>query len=149
MRRECRKRFPRFPRFQRKPLVSDPDMYDDTCFTHVPWCMSGSPTLDGRENVPGIPGTCVTHNFTYLARGPWWGLTLFTEAVGRYIHVQNGTGPVCEVQVKGKGKDPTHLIACDHNAMTRVAQLIDNKTPSLTRNPFRKLASDCYYPAVF
>ena len=24
----------------------------------------------GGENVPGIPGTCTTHNFTYLARGP-------------------------------------------------------------------------------
>ena len=25
----------------------------------------------GEENVPGIPGACVTRNFTYLARGPW------------------------------------------------------------------------------
>ena len=24
-----------------------------------------------RQNVPGIPGACATHNFTYLVRGPW------------------------------------------------------------------------------
>ena len=38
--------------------------------THVPWCMSGSLTRGGGENVPGIPGACATCNFTYLARGP-------------------------------------------------------------------------------
>ena len=56
--------------FQRKPLVSDPGMHHGTCVPHVPWCMSGSLTLGGGENVPGIPGTCATRNFTYLARGP-------------------------------------------------------------------------------
>ena len=31
-----------FPaRRQRKLLVSDPGMHHHTCFTHVPWCMSG------------------------------------------------------------------------------------------------------------
>ena len=58
MRRECRGRFPRY-RLQRKPLV-----------THLPWCMSGSLTQDGGENVPGISGACATRNFTYLVRGP-------------------------------------------------------------------------------
>ena len=58
-------------RFHRKPLVSDPDMHHGTCATHVPWCMSGSLTRDGGENVPGIPGACATRNLTYLARGPW------------------------------------------------------------------------------
>ena len=49
-----------FPRvwLQRKPLVSDPGMHHGTCVTHVPWCMSGSLTRDGGENVPGIPGAC-------------------------------------------------------------------------------------------
>ena len=53
----------RFPhhRLQRKPPVSDPDM---------PWCMSGSQTRDGWENIPSFPGACTTHNFTFLARGP-------------------------------------------------------------------------------
>ena len=69
MRRECRERFPR-QRHQRKPLVSNPGMHHGTCVTHVPWCMSGSLTSGGGENVPGIPGTCATRNFTYLARGP-------------------------------------------------------------------------------
>ena len=47
-------------RFRRKPLVSDPGMYHGTCVTHVPWCMSGSLTCGGGENVPGIPGACAT-----------------------------------------------------------------------------------------
>ena len=57
-------------RFQRKPLVSDPGMHHGTCVTHVPWCMSGSLTRCGGENVPGIPGACATRTFTHLARGP-------------------------------------------------------------------------------
>ena len=77
MRRKCRERF---PRIQRKPLVSEPGMHHGTCFTHVPWCMSGLLTRGGRENDLGIPGACATCNFTYLARGlwcapslSWWG----------------------------------------------------------------------------
>ena len=70
MRRERRERFPCHRR-QGKPLISDPDMHHHTCVTHVPWCMSGSLTRGGGENVPGIPGACATLNFTYLARGPW------------------------------------------------------------------------------
>ena len=58
-------------RLQRKPLLKDHGMHQGTCVTHVPWCMSGSRTRSGRENVPGIPGACTTHNFTYLVRGPW------------------------------------------------------------------------------
>ena len=57
-------------RLQRKSLVSDPGMHHGTCATHVPWCMSGSLTRGGGENVPGIPGACATWIFTYLARGP-------------------------------------------------------------------------------
>ena len=70
MRWECRERFPH-QRPQRKTLVSDPGMHHGTCVTHVPWCMSGSLTCGGGENVPGIPGACATRNFTNLARGPW------------------------------------------------------------------------------
>ena len=58
-------------RLQRKSLVSDSSMHHGTCVTHVPWCMSGSLTRVGGENVPVIPGACVTRNFTYLARGSW------------------------------------------------------------------------------
>ena len=60
MRRECRERFPRY-RFQGKP----------PCVTHVPWCMSGSLTRGGVENVPGIPGARTTRNFAYQIRDPW------------------------------------------------------------------------------
>ena len=45
MHRQCRERFPSY-RFQRKSLVS---IHHGTCVTHVPWCMSGSPTRDGGE----------------------------------------------------------------------------------------------------
>ena len=71
MRRECRESFPRHL-LQRQLLVSDPGIHHGTCITHVPWCMPGSLTRGGRENVPGIPGACATRNFTYLARGPCW-----------------------------------------------------------------------------
>ena len=70
MRRECRERFPHH-RLQRNTLVSDPVMHRGTCLTHVSWCMSGSLTRDGGENVPGNPGVCTTRSFTYLARGPF------------------------------------------------------------------------------
>ena len=66
MRRECRDRFLQH-RLQKKPQVSDPDMHHGTCVAHVPWCMSGSLTPSGGENVPG---PCATRNLTYLARGP-------------------------------------------------------------------------------
>ena len=68
MHQECRKRFPRH-RLQRKTLVSDPSMHHGTCVPHVSWCMSGSLTRCGEENVPGIPGACATCNFAHLASG--------------------------------------------------------------------------------
>ena len=55
-------------RLQRKPLISDPGMHHGTCMTHVPWCMSGSLTRGGGQDVPGIPGACAIHNFA--VRGP-------------------------------------------------------------------------------
>ena len=35
------------------------------------WCMSGSLTPGGGENVSGISGVCTTHKYTYLASGPY------------------------------------------------------------------------------
>ena len=43
-------------RLQRELLISDPGMHHGACVTHVPWCMSGSLTRSGGEDVPGIPG---------------------------------------------------------------------------------------------
>ena len=57
-------------RLQRKPLVSD----HGTCVMHVPWCMPGSLTCGGGENVPGFPGACAARNYTYLVRGPLQGM---------------------------------------------------------------------------
>ena len=61
----------------KEPLVRDPGMHHGTCFMYVPWCMLGSLTRGGRENVPGIPGACANRNFTYLVRGPWDKLQFF------------------------------------------------------------------------
>ena len=72
--RGCWERFSRY-RLQRKPLVSDPAMHHGMCATHVPWCMTGSLTRGGVENVPGIPGACTNRNITYLVRGPCFILT--------------------------------------------------------------------------
>ena len=69
MRWQCQERFPH-QILQGNLLVSDPGMHHGTCVTHVPWCMSGSPTRGVGENHQGIPGACATRNFTYLARGP-------------------------------------------------------------------------------
>ena len=82
MRRKCLERFPRH-RFQRKPLVSDPGMHHGTCVKHVPWCMSGSLTNGGGENVPGIPGACATRNFAYLVRGPFNDTIWYTASIFR------------------------------------------------------------------
>ena len=57
-------------RLQGNPRVSNPAMHHGTCVMCVSWCMSGSLTRSGRENVPGIPGACATRNFTHLLRGP-------------------------------------------------------------------------------
>ena len=51
---------------------STTDFKGNSELTHVPWCMSGSLTRAGGENVPGIPDACATRNFTYLARSLWW-----------------------------------------------------------------------------
>ena len=61
-------KFSRHP-FKRKPLISDPGMHHGKCLMHVSWCMSGSLSHGGKENVPGIPGACATRNSTYLVRG--------------------------------------------------------------------------------
>ena len=53
---------------------------------HVSWCMSGSITRSGGENVPSIPSACTIRNFTYLARGP---LTICFAV----ITVHNPLGP--------------------------------------------------------
>ena len=84
MRRECRERFPHHW-LQRKTLVSDPGMHHGTCVTHVPWCMPGSLTRGGGENVPGIPGVCATCNFKYLVRGPYHKIRLNTILFNHHL----------------------------------------------------------------
>ena len=86
MRRECGERFP-LDRLQRRPLVSGPGMHLGTCVTHVPWCLSGSLTRGGGENVPGIPGACATRNFTYLQRGPWSSLGTTGSSYLEYMNI--------------------------------------------------------------
>ena len=69
MRRECRGLC---YRLQRKPRVGDPGMHHGTCVTHVPWCMSGSPTRDFGENAPGIPGACATRDLCVMESGAYY-----------------------------------------------------------------------------
>ena len=76
------------PSTSRKPLVCDPGMHHGTCVTPVPWCMSGSLTHNGGENVPGIPGACTIRNFTYLVKGPWLLIIIIIIGSGiRSLHV--------------------------------------------------------------
>ena len=58
MRRKWRERFPRH-KLQRIPLVSYPGMHHGMWMTHVPWCMSGSLTHGGAENIPGMHSRCM------------------------------------------------------------------------------------------
>ena len=92
---------PGMPRtFSPPPRVSDPDMHNDTCVTHVSWCMPGSLTRGflwsrWRGNVPGVPGACATRNFEYLVRGPlhasktsqcrWWIYVRFDISTMSYF----------------------------------------------------------------
>ena len=95
--RECRERFPSHPR-QSKPLVNDPGMHHGTCVTNVPWCMSGSLTCSGGENVPGIPGACATRNFTYLVRGPCSALVTLCAAAHTIITLETShIGHACHL----------------------------------------------------
>ena len=45
-----------------------------------------------EENVPGIPGACATHNFTYLVRDPWVRL-LPGIPVSKSMDIPWATGP--------------------------------------------------------
>ena len=83
---------------QRKPLVSDPGMHHSMWVTHMPWCMSGSLTSGGGENVLGIPGACATHNFTYLARGPWIGASLTSAHCKNQCWITVNWNPWCHLQ---------------------------------------------------
>ena len=40
--------------------------------THVPWCMSGSLTCGGGENIPGIPGACAPAILRIWQEAPWY-----------------------------------------------------------------------------
>ena len=85
---------------QRKPLVNDPGMHRGTCVTHVRWCMSGSLTGSGGENVPGIPGACALHTFTYLARDPGHDAIIFPSVGNGHYHTHwDGTGGKLERRI--------------------------------------------------
>ena len=60
-------------------MASDPDMHHGTRVTHVQ--LEVSFEVGGGENVPGIPGVCVT----YLVRGPW-NIIVYRKY---YIYISN------------------------------------------------------------
>ena len=53
-------------------------MHYGTCVTHVPWCMSGSLTRSGRENVRSIPGDMRIPQFYVSGKKPMRTNTLNT-----------------------------------------------------------------------
>ena len=98
--REWQEPFPRY-RLQRKPLVSDAGVH------HGTWCMSGSPTRGGGENVHGSRGACATRIFMFLTRCPcfvslWFILIQwllgrlgnFTNAIFKLIDIGSNS---CEI----------------------------------------------------
>ena len=58
-------------------LTRSPWASYQTAATPAPWCMLGSLTHGGGENVPGILGAHITCNFTYLVVDPWPSLLIF------------------------------------------------------------------------
>ena len=58
-----------------------------TCITARAWStccdacrdrkLAVSSEVRGGQNVPGTPGACATHNFTYLIRGPYNGFYIY------------------------------------------------------------------------
>ena len=68
MRRKCRERFPRHRGLAIPTCITARARRTcrDACRDRK---LSVSFEVDGGENVPGIPGACATHNFTYLLRG--------------------------------------------------------------------------------
>ena len=88
MRPECRESFFHL-RLQGKPLVSDPGMHYSTCIIHVPWCMSGSLTRGGGENVRDIPGACISAHEVCFA--VWIGRSSFP-----YLNPTDGVAGHCD-----------------------------------------------------
>ena len=63
--------------FSPPPRVSDTDMHQSACVTHVPWCMPRSLTssfllrsVDGKT-CPTFPGHAHPAILPYLVKGPW------------------------------------------------------------------------------
>ena len=81
--------FPRH-RLQRKPLVSNPGMHHGTCVTHVSWCMSGSLTRGGGENVPGIPGACALATLRIWQEAHGHAVVLHWAVAALSLHVVVG-----------------------------------------------------------
>ena len=65
--------------------VSDPDMHHGMCRDACQdrW-LGVSFEVSGGENVPGISGT--THNFPYLTRRPWQGITRLIRVSCLILH---------------------------------------------------------------
>ena len=60
-----------FPSPTSKEIASQrPRHVSRQCVSHVPWCMSGSLTRGGRENVSGISDACVTQQFYVSGKRP-------------------------------------------------------------------------------
>ena len=102
--------------FSPPPRDNDPDMHYGTCVTHVPWCMPGSLT---SGLLPGIPGACITCQFTYRARCPWLGASFYWYPSG-LLHWCWGFTERCGYNAvnflsKAENRYPIFGIVCEYN----------------------------------
>ena len=111
-------------RLQRKPLVSDPGMHHGTCVTHVSWCMSGSLTCGGGENVPGIPGACATAILRIWQDAHYSG----SVCVSRLYFVNNNWSGVRSVEYMSVGKRTLHV---DLSSMNSRVHSYYNSNPGM------------------
>ena len=81
--------------------------------------------VGGRENAPGILGTCATHNVTYLVRGPWLGLmpipslcTVTRKLIFTYIDIKEKHSAKCRSFWTGFKRYFTQFISTD-STLTR------------------------------
>ena len=133
-------------------------MHHGTCVTHVPWCMSGSLTGGGGENVPGIPGACTTRNFAYLVRSPWpWSDCLSHVPLYKYISGVSVNYLITDISTELSFFTKLHytiyqlIIATSHNHCEGTLCWYRRGRSAIGQNhdfryPHAKLVSSCQQP---
>ena len=82
MHRECRERFPAIAGWP--SWHSSRHVRDRTCRDACQGRQLAVSFVGGGENVPGIPGACVSRNFAYLVRDPYCQQALYEPSLPYY-----------------------------------------------------------------